>query len=77
MSWKDNLVMDGKNGDGDCKITMLSFDNPSTYGIDKGKISKLFIKKDEKVVCNYDRGWDVKPIDNIKDLYDKIIKKYN
>jgi hypothetical protein len=61
------------------KINMLAFDEPSQYGIDKGKISKLWIKdkKSGKVVCNYDRDWDVEPEGDVKDLYDKIIKKYN
>ena len=39
------------------------FDEGSQYGIDGGRISKLTIKRDGKVVCNYDRGWDVKPQD--------------
>jgi len=34
---------------------------PSTYGIDDGKISKLQVKKDGHEVINYDRGWDVRP----------------
>lgn len=57
---------------------ILSFDKPSEeYGIDGGKISKLFIKKGSWIVCNYDRGWDVEPNPICKDFYDKIIKKYN
>ena len=35
----------------------------SQFGIEGGKISKLMLKRDGKVVCNYDRGWDIKPID--------------
>ena len=33
------------------------------FGIEGGKISKLMLKRDGKVVCNYDRGWDIKPVD--------------
>ena len=51
-----------------CQISMLAFDEPSMWGIDKGKISKLFIRKNGKVVCNYDRGWDVKPVGDVKKL---------
>jgi len=58
-------------------ISMLAFDEPSQYGIDEGKISKLFIKKGNKVVCNYDRGWDVEPKGDVKKLFDDIISKYN
>ena len=33
------------------------------FGIEGGKISKLMLKRDGNVVCNYDRGWDIKPVD--------------
>ena len=59
------------------EIQMLAFDKPSQYGIDKGKISKLWIRKNGKVVCNYDRGWDIEPEKDVKELYDSILKKYN
>ncbi len=59
------------------EIEMLSFDKPSHYGIDGGKISKLWIRKNGKVVCNYDRGWDVEPMGDVKKIYDDIIDQYN
>ena len=37
------------------------YENPSKYGIKNGRISKLLLKIDGKVVANYDRGWDIKP----------------
>lgn len=48
----------------------------SKFGIDNGPISKLWIKDMEKskVIVNYDRGWDVKPTDENKDLYEAIMK---
>lgn len=71
QGWKEIT----KNG---YKVQYLAFDEPSQYGIDKGKISKLWIKKGSKVVCNYDRGWDIKPEDPTdKAFYDEIIKKFN
>ena len=40
------------------------FDEPSEeYGIDGGRISKLMLKRNGEIVCNYDRGWDVQPVD--------------
>ena len=39
------------------------YDEGSEYGIDGGRVSKLTMKRDGKVVCNYDRGWDIKPVD--------------
>ena len=63
----------------DMSAMILCFPKASQWGIDNGRISKLEIRnKDKKVVCNYDRGWDVKPTDKkVKDFYDEIIKKYN
>lgn len=34
---------------------------PSEYGINGGKISKLMLKINGELVANYDRGWDVEP----------------
>ena len=39
------------------------YDEPSHFSIDGGKVSKLTLKRDGKIVCNYDRGWDIKPSD--------------
>ena len=37
------------------------YENPSKYGINNGRISKLMLKIDGTVVANFDRGWDIKP----------------
>ena len=37
------------------------YQNPSKYGIANGRISKLMLKIDGEIVCNYDRGWDIRP----------------
>ena len=37
------------------------FDEPSEYGIEVGRISKLGIRKGREVVLNYDRGWVIEP----------------
>lgn len=42
------------------KFRMKRYDRPSQYGIDGGRISKLYIKFGNETV-NYDRGWDVEP----------------
>jgi hypothetical protein len=39
------------------------YDEPSQFGIDNGRISKLMLKRKGEVVCNYDRGWDIHPVD--------------
>ena len=40
-----------------------NYDEPSEYGIDEGRISKLMLKRNGEIVYNYDRGLDVEPID--------------
>ena len=42
---------------------MKQYDEGSQYGIDGGRISKLMLKRDGKIVANYDRGWDIEPAD--------------
>ena len=39
------------------------YDEASVYGINKGRISKLMLKRGGDTVCNYDRGWGIKPAD--------------
>ncbi|WP_028125416.1 DUF7678 domain-containing protein [Eremococcus coleocola] len=42
---------------------LFAFEEGSEYGIEEGRISKLMLKREGEIVCNYDRGWDVYPID--------------
>ena len=73
--WKNEVSSDGK-----FTAQILAFEEPSEeYGIDGGKISKLLIRdaKNKEWLCNYDRGWDVKPKSKVKKFYDEILAKYN
>lgn len=48
------------------------------YGIEGGRISKLMIKRGGEIVCNYDRGWDIKPVGEDTEFALAIImKEYN
>ena len=60
-------------------VTALIFEEPSRHGINNGRISKLSISNINtgNLLCTYDRGWDIKPADEVKELYNSIIKKYN
>lgn len=59
------------------------YPEPSEYGIDfgeedDGRISKLDVSKNGRVVCCYDRGWVKLPIeDNDLDAVSEIIRKHN
>jgi hypothetical protein len=52
------------------------FDDPSPFGIAKGRVSKLAIYDPiaQKQVVNYDRGWDIKPADGIKAYHNAVMK---
>jgi len=52
---------------------MKVYDEGSQYGIEGGKISKLMLKRDGKTVCNYDRGWDIEPVDEETQLAYEIL----
>ena len=40
---------------------LKAYDKPSKFGINNGKISKLQLKQNGKIVANYDRGWEIHP----------------
>ena len=42
---------------------MKQYEGGSHWGIEGGRISKLMFKRGDKIVCNYDRGWDIEPAD--------------
>ena len=42
---------------------MKVYDAPSRFGIYGGKVSKMMLKRGNQIVMNYDRGWDIQPVD--------------
>lgn len=58
--WKEGSI---KVGSSIFHYWMKQYDTGSEWGIEGGRISKLTLKRDGEIVCNYDRGWDVKPSD--------------
>ena len=61
------------------RVQMVRFDEPSIYGIRKGRISKLWVRGvDGTAVINYDRGWDIRPAtDEGKAILAAITKRFN
>ena len=61
------------------KYWVKHYEESSPFGIDGGKISKLTLRKfgESRDVVNYDRGWDIKPTDEVKAVYTIILGKYN
>lgn len=62
---------------GNCIIQYFikQYEEGSQYGINNGRISKLTLKRDGETIANYDRGWDITPIDSDAEIALAIILK--
>lgn len=62
-----------------CEYWVKHFDDPSQFGIDEGRISKLAIAVDGKLVLNYDRGWDITScgIPAVQKTYEALVERFN
>ena len=61
-----------------CHYWVKHYDEPSKFGINNGRISKLSIRVNGKITCNYDRGWDIRPQDKETELaYSILLENYN
>ena len=73
--WKEGSILIGGKG---YRYWVKQFGEGSQYGIDGGRISKLMIKRDGEIVCNYDRGWDIEPVDtNTRVALQILLYDYN
>jgi hypothetical protein len=60
------------------KYWVKAYDEPSEYGIEEGRISKMTIEINGQKVCNYDRGWDIYPETEEANLaYAILMHSYN
>lgn len=55
------------------------FEEGSVFGIDEGKVSKLFCYIGRKEIISYDRGdWDKKPTTAVsRKAYKALLEKFN
>ena len=49
------------------------YKEPSKYGINNGRISKVMLKIKDEIVCNYDRGWDIRPTNKAAEIALEIL----
>jgi hypothetical protein len=75
----------GTANNGKYTIQIKRFDEPSSYGIKNGRISKLNISDPKQrhetgtgvTLVSYERGWDIKPTDpTAKKLVAQIVKAF-
>ena len=53
-------------------------EEPSEFGYDEGRASKIWIERDGKTFFNYDRGMDIKAADkDTKAVLEMLLKKFN
>ena len=73
--WREGSI---KIGEDIFRYWIKQYGGGSVYGIEGGRISKLMIKRGGEIVCNYDRCWDIKPVDEDTEFMLAIlIKDYN
>ena len=62
IMWKEGAIqIPTKDGKTMVHYWAKVYDKGSQYGIEGGRISKLTLKENGKVIYNYDRGLDVPP----------------
>ena len=61
--------------DGERELTVLVkvYDEPSHFGINEGRISKLEIRAGKEIIANYDRGWDIPVPEEAQLLYESVL----
>jgi len=80
ISKEDNWVT-GRLKNSNLYFQAKIFANPSVHGINNGRISKLVVYEGpewtydwDKVIINYDRGWDIKPTtQQAKEILNKFL----
>ena len=63
--WKEGVIGVPEKESGKMaavKYWVKNYDEPSEYGIENGRISKLTLRQNGECVANYERGWDIRPV---------------
>lgn len=77
MSWYDGYPKDTD----DIYVKLKVYLNPSFWGIQNSRISKLFIEKrtkggDYKEIFGYDRGTDQEITPEIQEIIDELLEEF-
>ena len=73
--WSEGILsIEGK----EVSYCLKHFEEPSKFGIEKGRISKLELREKQAIICNYDRGWDMKATTNLaKKALKQLLAEFN
>lgn len=75
---KSSNWVKGKALQGNTEYTFEAklYDTGSIFGINEGRVSKLWItQKELGDIVAYERGWDKKPAEIVRNVYDAVMKK--
>ena len=73
--WQEGSIRVGK---GIYHYWVKQYKAGSEFGIEGGRVSKMMLRRKGEIVCNYDRGWDVKPVDEeTETAMEIILHQYN
>ncbi len=73
--WSEGSI---KVGNSTFHYWVKHYDEPSEYGIDEGRISKLMLKRNGEIAYNFDRGLDVEAADeDTKYALEILLMEYN
>ena len=71
-------IPSGNGGMTSVSYWVKHYEDESQFGIDNGRISKLTLVQDSKVVYNYDRGEDIEPqTSEAETALAILLKEYN
>lgn len=71
-------IPSGNGGMTSVSYWVKHYENESQFGIDNGRISKLTLVQNSKVVYNYDRGEDIAPqTSEAETALAILLKEYN
>ena len=81
MMWSEGTIVipDKDGGYTAAHYWVKHYEEPSEFGINGGRISKLMIKINGVVTANYDRGWDIEPDEGLPTqmAYCILLNEYN
>lgn len=73
--WKNGCVeIDGQLVYFEAKV----YDEGSAFGVGNGRVSKLTLDTDDGLLAHYDRGWDVRPVNDLaKQALTAVLEKFD
>lgn len=76
--WTQGTIGIPSSNGGMTSYWVKHYENESQFGIGNGRISKLTLVQDSKVVYNYDRGEDIEPqTSEAEKALAILLKEYN